>query len=70
LGCDTAVYVGDDETDDDVFKLKDARSLLTVRIEPDPASDASFFLSDQHALDRLLQILIEARADRRALGAL
>jgi len=70
LGCDTAVYVGDDDTDEDVFKLKDSRSLLTVRIEPSPSSEAEFYLRDQEAVDRLLGILIAARAGRGALGAL
>ena len=32
LGCDTAVYVGDDETDEDVFALDQPGRLLAIRV--------------------------------------
>jgi trehalose 6-phosphate phosphatase len=53
----SAIYVGDDVTDEDVFKL--ARGdLLSVRIEPAPGSAAPFYLDSQSDILRLLDELI------------
>jgi trehalose-6-phosphatase len=41
LCCDTAIYVGDDETDEDVFALDQPTRLLSIRVErsaPPPRS--------------------------------
>ena len=46
LGCDTALYVGDDETDEDVFALDEPGRLLTVRVGNAP-SRAAFYLQRQ-----------------------
>lgn len=56
-GAHGALYAGDDLNDEDVFQL--ARpDMLGVRIEPDPASAAEFFLPHRldlvHLLDELL----------------
>lgn len=70
LGCDTAIYVGDDETDEDVFGLDRPGRLLTVRVGPRRASQASYYLRSQQAVDELLSELLRLRPGReRALGA-
>jgi len=68
LRCDVALYVGDDETDEDVFALDDPGRLLTIRVGADVRSRASFFIRDQGAIDALLARLIELRAGSRRLA--
>jgi trehalose 6-phosphate phosphatase len=58
---DTAIYVGDDETDEDVFALDQPGRLLTVRVGPKRLSQASYFLKNQAALDELLDALLSFR---------
>jgi trehalose 6-phosphate phosphatase len=55
-----ALYVGDDVTDEDVFRLADPR-LVTVRIGPTDQTAARFALPGQEAIDELLQRLLAAR---------
>jgi trehalose 6-phosphate phosphatase len=65
LHCDVALYVGDDETDEDVFALDDPGCLLTIRVGSDPASKAAFFIRDQEHVDALLGRLLELRPEPR-----
>jgi trehalose 6-phosphate phosphatase len=65
LHCDVAMYVGDDETDEDVFALDDPGRLLTVRVGLDATSGASFYIKNQDSMDLLLQRLLVLRQDRR-----
>lgn len=58
---DTALYVGDDVTDEDVFKLDQPGRLLTVRVGESRSSAAGYFLRDQNEIDRLLARLIALR---------
>jgi len=69
LHCDTAIYVGDDETDEDVFALDQPGRLLTIRIGQKETSGADFFLEDQSRIDTFLRQLIRLRADTRPLMA-
>jgi trehalose 6-phosphate phosphatase len=64
LGCDTAIYVGDDETDEDVFTLHQPGRLLAVRVGPNKASLASHHIGSQRDIDRLLQALLAYRKER------
>lgn len=57
-GCTTALYVGDDETDEDVFGLGDHR-ILTVRVGKKGTSSARFFLKRQAEITQVLRLLVE-----------
>jgi trehalose 6-phosphate phosphatase len=61
LGCDTAIYVGDDESDEDVFSLDAPGRLLTIRVEPKETSMAAYYLRCQQDVDRMLRLLVELR---------
>lgn len=60
-GCDTALYVGDDETDEDVFSKSDPRTLLSVRVGRSATSRARYFVPHQRHVDDLLALLISIR---------
>jgi trehalose 6-phosphate phosphatase len=50
----SAVYVGDDENDEDVFRLGE-ESLLTIRVGEDQNSAALYYLKNQGEIDRMLR---------------
>ena len=64
LGCEGAVYVGDDVTDEDAFAVG-APLVFGVHVGKGP-SLAPWRVAEQRDVDRLLQVLIDARAGRRA----
>jgi trehalose 6-phosphate phosphatase len=59
--CDAAVYVGDDETDEDVFRMRRALRLLTVRVGESGASHAEYFIRTQYEVDDFIAALLELR---------
>ncbi len=61
LGCDTAIYVGDDKTDEDVFELEQPGRLLTIRVGEKRSSAATYFVADQRCVDGFLRALVEIR---------
>jgi trehalose 6-phosphate phosphatase len=61
FGCDTALYVGDDETDEDVFELDQPGRLLCVRVGRRERSAASYYLRSQSEVTVLLEILLSLR---------
>jgi len=65
-GCDTAIYIGDDETDEDVFALDQPGRLLSIRVGPSRASAAPYFVAGQRAVDGLLSLLVDLRSEKRA----
>jgi trehalose 6-phosphate phosphatase len=62
LMCDSALYVGDDETDEDVFRGFDRTRLLGVRVGAAEGSMAKYCLRHQTEIDGLLRQLIALRS--------
>jgi trehalose 6-phosphate phosphatase len=65
-GCDTAIYVGDDTTDEDVFSLDEPGQLLTIRVGQARESQAAYYLTRQREIDTLLRRLLQLRESKRA----
>jgi trehalose 6-phosphate phosphatase len=65
LHCDTAVYVGDDETDEDVFMLDRPGRLLTIRVGAKRGSSAAYCIRNQRQIDEFLETMLALRQDRR-----
>lgn len=63
LGHDTAIYLGDDETDEDIFGLDQPGRLLTIRVNPKRASQASYYVRSQAVVDELLAVLVNLRQE-------
>jgi trehalose 6-phosphate phosphatase len=71
LRCDAAIYVGDDDTDEDAFAVAGRFPLLGIRVGHARRSRASYFLPGQTDIDRLLARLVQAReAELQTLNAL
>lgn len=62
---DTALYIGDDVTDEDVFVLDQPGRLLSVRVGRAKLTAAPWFIRDQRAIDVLLSRLASLRAEPR-----
>jgi trehalose 6-phosphate phosphatase len=62
LNCAAALYIGDDDTDEDVFSLPDTR-ILTVRVGKNKISAARFFLKRQTEITEVLRSIVTT-ADR------
>jgi trehalose 6-phosphate phosphatase len=65
FACDTAIYVGDDETDEDAFRSAAGDRLLAIRVGTRGSSAARYRLRSQKEMDRLLLALVELRTPRR-----
>ena len=65
LGCELALYVGDDGTDEDAFAA--GPSVLGVRVGPSADTAARYCLRDQDQVDELLERLFSLRAVRSGL---
>ena len=61
LRCDAAIYVGDDDTDEDAFASGQPDRLLSIRVGPSRTSRARYHLQRQADIDRLLQSLLTLR---------
>jgi trehalose 6-phosphate phosphatase len=59
-----ALYIGDDDTDEDVFGLPDNPVVVTVRVGKKRNSQARFFIQRQVEINRLLQHLIRHHRGR------
>jgi trehalose 6-phosphate phosphatase len=57
----SAIYVGDDDTDEDAFAALGPDQLLGIRVGRSATSRARYHLESQRCIDRLLEILIEFR---------
>jgi trehalose 6-phosphate phosphatase len=58
---DIAMYVGDDVTDEDVFRIDQPGRLFTVRIGRSRTSAARYYLRQQQEIDALLEHLVSLR---------
>lgn len=56
LQLNQSFYIGDDDTDEDVFDLQDTR-LFTVRVGNEKKTNAKYFIREQSEIERLLQLL-------------
>jgi trehalose 6-phosphate phosphatase len=56
-----ALYVGDDDTDEDVFRLEPPDRPVTVRMGPSRRSRAEYFVREQGEIDDLLRMLAAFR---------
>jgi trehalose 6-phosphate phosphatase len=63
-GVEAAVYVGDDLTDEDVFRMADPQRLLPIRIGRRRFSAATHYLRDQRELDALLDHALKQATQR------
>jgi trehalose 6-phosphate phosphatase len=62
--CHTAVYVGDDATDEDAFHCAPSDQLLGIRVGAMSQSAARYHVESQDDIDRLLEMLIDLRRRR------
>lgn len=58
LGCHRALYIGDDETDEDVFTLDERLQILTIRVGRSLTSRAAYFIRSQNEIDEFLRVLL------------
>jgi trehalose 6-phosphate phosphatase len=67
FACSTAIYVGDDGTDEDAFGAVEPERLLAIRVGMAPeATRARFHLARQTDIDLLLRVLVDFRATQFA----
>lgn len=62
FACDTAIYVGDDGTDETAFESDSSSRLLAIRIGAASHSRARYHLNSQEEMDEFLRALIDARS--------
>jgi trehalose 6-phosphate phosphatase len=60
-GCQTAIYTGDDDTDEDAFSALKPERLLAIRVGASRKSHARYYIESQKSIDLLLRALIAAR---------
>jgi trehalose 6-phosphate phosphatase len=58
LGCPGALYVGDDRTDEDAFRVP---GVVGVRVGAEVISAARYYVEDQDEIDELLDRLVDLR---------
>lgn len=58
LGWPPALFVGDDQADEDIFRQLHGPAVVGVRVGFDPASRAQYCLDGQGEIDRLLEALL------------
>lgn len=63
-GLNCALYIGDDDTDEDVFSLPN-QQIFSVRVGHKRTSSAKYYIRSQSEIDRLLQVLTEFRYDSK-----
>ncbi len=63
---DAALYIGDDETDEDIFCLTalDSDDILKLRVGQNRSSKATYYISSQEEIDRLLEACCDSHEHR------
>ena len=59
--CESTLYIGDDETDEDVFRMRRAHPIFTIRVGARRGSAAEYYLRTQEEVDELLVVLLQLR---------
>lgn len=67
FACSTAIYVGDDETDEDAFGSDHPDRLLSVRVGASRGTQARYFLKRQADIDELLRAMLTLRPRQTGL---
>lgn len=67
LGCNNALFVGDDENDEEAFAI--GGNLVPVRIGRSRRSQADYYLRTQPEIDELLELMIALRKSQGSAGA-
>lgn len=60
-GASCAIYIGDDVTDEDVFRINEPQRLVGVRVAESNDSAATYFIKSQSDIDSLLIRLLQLR---------
>ena len=66
LGCETVIYVGNDDTDEDAFASAPHGRLLAIRVGPAKVSHARYRLKTQADINSFLQTLLTLRSRQPA----
>lgn len=61
LNCDSAIFIGDDRTDEDVFAHAATDNLLGIRVGRSVESKAQYWIRDQRQVNAFLRELIRLR---------
>ena len=64
FACESAIYIGDDRTDEEAFRVWTAERLLAIRVGMRARSGARYGLKHQAEIDDLLQALLGMRSAR------
>ena len=64
FACETAIYIGDDKTDEDAFAAGDPERLLPIRVGRKRGSRAWYWLESQADVDAFLRTLGKLRTGR------
>ena len=59
LGSPRSIFVGDDDTDEDVFTMAGSCSLLGIRVGVSNNTAANYYINDQSDIDTLLKEMVE-----------
>ena len=61
FACSHAIYVGDDDTDEDAFRVSQAAPVLGIRVGRSERTLAEYYLETQEQMDDLLETLVRLR---------
>lgn len=59
--CSHAIYVGDDDTDEDAFRVAEAAPVLGIRVGRSETTLAQYYVETQEQVDDLLEALVRLR---------